>query len=191
MQINILYPDTWGPILWDSLQIVASGYPEDSPTQEEKLHYRNYFESFGLVIPCIDCQQHWKEVLLEKPLTDNDLTDRETLSRWVMDIHNIVNWRLDKRVTYSMDKLTKRFVSIRPPKEEEEIEVRRKPRKIKITNSSKFFSDRSLGKVQNLNHFHSTIKQSEIYYRSRQPQPNPNKSTNVKQKRKCGCANKK
>lgn len=91
---NNLQPDVWGPSGWNFIHYVALGYP-DNPTEDDKLHYKTFYESLGHVLPCQGCATHYKDTVSQFPLTQS-LESRDDLLRWTFDIHNLVNARLEK-----------------------------------------------------------------------------------------------
>lgn len=92
-----LGPNIWGPHLWKSLHMITMGYPNE-PTDEQKKNYKSFFENFYLVIPCSICANNYKQHLIDIPLTNNVLKNKDSLVRWVIDIHNLVNKETGKKV---------------------------------------------------------------------------------------------
>jgi hypothetical protein len=85
-----LGPATWGPYGWKFLHFVTMGYPAN-PTNEHKENYKNFFQSLGNILPCSVCSNNYKKHLVELPLTNDILNNRDKLIKWMIDIHNIVN----------------------------------------------------------------------------------------------------
>ena len=86
-------PKNWGKFGWGFIHNVALGYPEDL-TYMQKEQYRKFFEVIGDVLPCLDCQDHYKEMIADyQPI----MTNKETLFKWTVDIHNKVNERINKK----------------------------------------------------------------------------------------------
>ena len=85
-------PKNWGKFGWGFIHNVALGYPEDL-TYMKKEQYRKFFEVIGDVLPCLDCQDHYKEMIADYPPI---MTNKETLFKWTVDIHNNVNKILNK-----------------------------------------------------------------------------------------------
>lgn len=83
-------PETWGPHIWKALHYVSIGYPEN-PTEGQKQKYKEFYLLLQDVLPCQLCREHYSENLKKAPLTNDILSDREKLIKWVIDIHNIVN----------------------------------------------------------------------------------------------------
>lgn len=114
IKIDAEYSETWGSSFWITSHTVASAYPEENPTEEEKGHFRQFFDTFEHILPCKKCREFWKLVLEERPLTDAVLTNRISLSRWVLDVHNMVNVHLDKKRVFTWKQLVSRYQGIEP-----------------------------------------------------------------------------
>jgi|TARA_B110000285_G_C15104620_1_gene607186 hypothetical protein len=92
---NSVKPAIWGPHGWKFLHYVSLGYP-DNPTDEDKINFKNFYYSLQHVLPCEKCALNYKHNLLDSPI-DNHLNNRDTLVRWVIDVHNKVNKELNKK----------------------------------------------------------------------------------------------
>lgn len=103
-------PKVWGRYLWTSLHFIALGYP-DNPTEEEKLIYKQFYESFWKVIPCFKCGENYQRHLTELPLTAEHLKDNLTLFQWTHKLHNIVNRELGHREV-SLEEARQKFSRI-------------------------------------------------------------------------------
>ena len=88
-------PSVWGPHGWKFMHFVSLGYPDD-PSQEDKRLYKEFYESLQHILPCGACAQNYKLNLQEMPI-DNALDSRDTLIKWVIDIHNKVNQETGKK----------------------------------------------------------------------------------------------
>ena len=93
---NSLKPEIWGNHGWKFIHYISLGYP-DNPTRNDKDLYKNFYYSLQDVLPCDKCAENYKKNLLENPI-DNHLDNRETLMKWVIDIHNSVNKELNKEI---------------------------------------------------------------------------------------------
>jgi hypothetical protein len=100
----LLGPNIWGPHLWQALHMISIGYPNE-PNNEQKKHYKTFFENFHQVIPCAICSNNYKKNLLELPITNDTLKNRNNLATWLINIHNIVNKELGKNVIEHDDAL--------------------------------------------------------------------------------------
>jgi hypothetical protein len=91
--LNGFQPRVWGPPLWFFLHIVSVNFPV-RPTVEQQMEYYTFFKSLGYVLPCKHCREAYAE--WTKSLTLSSFASRSTLSKWVYDLHNRVNYKLGK-----------------------------------------------------------------------------------------------
>lgn len=82
-------PQIWGPHGWFFLHSITMCYPLQ-PTPEEKEKYLLFFKSLSFVLPCDDCCFHFQNYLIKYPI-ENSLDSRQSLVKWLIDIHNMVN----------------------------------------------------------------------------------------------------
>jgi hypothetical protein len=82
-----LLPGCWGNSMWHSIHSIAYAY---EPSNINKNNYFNFFVSLGKVLPCEECKEHYDENVKPGELTAA-LESKETLFRWVYDLHNKVN----------------------------------------------------------------------------------------------------
>ena len=90
MSNKVIGPDIWGPVIWHALHYITLGYP-DNPTDNNKEKYKQFFTLLSDVIPCSICANHFSENLLKMPLDDKVLENKESLIKWLIDVHNVVN----------------------------------------------------------------------------------------------------
>jgi hypothetical protein len=95
--LNKTGPDVWGPHGWKFLHFVCLGYPL-FPTPEDKKNYYIFFTSFGKVIPCPICADHFQENLKKHPIDDNVLSTKNKLIEWSINMHNEVNKKNKKKI---------------------------------------------------------------------------------------------
>ena len=89
-------PTVWGKHLWASIHFIALAFP-DTPNEQQKLHYKQFFQNLHKVIPCQSCSEHLQDTLTNAhPLHANHLKNKNELFKWTVDLHNIVNKRLNK-----------------------------------------------------------------------------------------------
>lgn len=89
--------DSWGKPYWQVMHSVTFLYPEQ-PTEEDKQRIQVFVRLIPNILPCSLCGLHFARTLEEMPLTDEVLSSRDNLSRWMVDIHNSVNQRLNHEV---------------------------------------------------------------------------------------------
>lgn len=92
-------PNVWGKYQWTSIHFCALGYPKN-PSNKIKQNFKIYFNDIlPEILPCESCRTHLRKTLQsEHPITDNDLKNKDTLFKWTVDLHNIVNQRLHKPI---------------------------------------------------------------------------------------------
>lgn len=99
----------WGSHLWFSLHTISLNYPL-KPSSTDKIYYKNFFINLQEVIPCSVCKINYKRHLNEHPI-DNYLDTRKSIVYWVIDMHNMVNVEIGKKV-YSYDKVIKKYEDV-------------------------------------------------------------------------------
>lgn len=85
----------WGPSLWHSLHTISFNYPVN-PTDNDKRRYRNFMKSLVYVLPCRYCRDNLKKNYKTYPIKMEDMKDRNSFSRYVYNLHEIVNKMLGK-----------------------------------------------------------------------------------------------
>ena len=91
-------PTIWGPGTWTFLHSTALSYPV-KPDYMDKKRYSEFFHNLQYVLPCPDCQQHYRQNLKRHPI---QLNSRDELVSWVVTIHNEVN-RINGKHLWSLD----------------------------------------------------------------------------------------
>ena len=92
---NSIQPKLWGPHGWKFMHYISLGYPIN-PTSKDKINYKNFYYSLQDILPCEKCAINYQKNINEYPI-DNQLKNRDTLVKWVIDIHNKVNKELGKK----------------------------------------------------------------------------------------------
>ena len=89
-----------GRHFWFTLHCIALWAPHEGPefTDEQKRDYKDFFQNLHKVIPCGLCSHNYIEHLKSFPLDQDVMKNRETLFRWTVDIHNLVNKELNKEI---------------------------------------------------------------------------------------------
>ena len=99
----------WGPHLWFSLHTISFNYPL-VPKTEDKEYYKNFFTSLQHVIPCSVCKKNYMRHIKEHPIT-NFLDNRKSMVYWVIDMHNMVNPEIGKKIL-SYDVVIKKYEEV-------------------------------------------------------------------------------
>lgn len=111
---NGMITKIWGPGLWMGAHSISFGYPME-PTDEQKHWYMNWFSGLQHVLPCRYCRDSYKHFITSEPtiLNMDVMKNRETLTKWLYDVHQRVNAKLgvDYHVTY--EDVVRRYESYR------------------------------------------------------------------------------
>jgi hypothetical protein len=102
----------WGPAMWHTLHTMSFNYPVN-PTQEDKEHYRDYVLSLQYVLPCKYCRQNLKTNLKQMPLTMACMKNRDSFSRYIYELHELVNRMLKKKSNLTYCDVRERYEHFR------------------------------------------------------------------------------
>ncbi len=86
----------WGPSMWHYLHTMSFNYPVH-PTSEDKTHYREFMLNLQHVLPCKYCRQNLTNNYKIFPLKASDMASRDSFSRYVYRLHEMVNKLLKKK----------------------------------------------------------------------------------------------
>ena len=95
---NGLMTRIWGPSGWLFLHCITFGYPykinsNNKEHIDKKSDYYKFFYYLGKVLPCKYCRDSYMEFFAKiNPI--NKLGSRQELSKWLYDVHNLVNDKL-------------------------------------------------------------------------------------------------
>jgi hypothetical protein len=102
----------WGPPAWFFLHTISFNYPVN-PTQQDKRQYKDFIMSLQHVLPCRYCRENLQENLKIMPLTDKKLENRCSFSRYMYDLHELINKRLGKKSGLSYNDVRERYEHFR------------------------------------------------------------------------------
>lgn len=102
----------WGPAQWHFLHIMSFNYPIN-PTPEDKMHYREYILNLQYVLPCKYCRINLTNNLKQKPLEMCHMDSRETFSRYIFELHELVNKMLHKKSNLTYCDVRERYEHFR------------------------------------------------------------------------------
>jgi hypothetical protein len=102
----------WGPSMWHYLHTMSFNYPV-TPSQEDKKHYRDFVINLKYVLPCKYCRKNLKTNFKHLPLTMNEMKTRETFSRYIYDLHELINKMLKKKSNLSYEDVRERYEHFR------------------------------------------------------------------------------
>lgn len=102
----------WGPVFWFFLHTMSFNYPV-SPSIETKRHYMNFVLSLKNILPCKHCRDNLTDNFKKLPITMNTMKNRETFSRYIYDLHELINKMLKKKSNLSYEDVRERFETFR------------------------------------------------------------------------------
>ena len=102
----------WGPALWHYLHTMSFNYPIQ-PTTEDKKHYRDLIINLQNVLPCKYCRINLKTNLKQMPLKMENMKNREAFSRYIYELHELVNKLLKKKSNLTYCDVRERYEHFR------------------------------------------------------------------------------
>uniref|UniRef100_A0A6C0E3A8 thiol oxidase n=1 Tax=viral metagenome TaxID=1070528 RepID=A0A6C0E3A8_9ZZZZ len=102
----------WGPSIWHYLHIMSFNYPVQ-PTDDDKKHYYDFMINLQNVLPCKYCRENLKKNYKELPLTQKHMENRESFSRYVYNLHELINKMLHKKSNLSYCDVRERYEHFR------------------------------------------------------------------------------
>lgn len=102
----------WGPSLWHTLHTISFNYPIN-PTYEDKKRYKNFICSLRYVLPCKHCRINLQKNFKSLPPTMEVMENRETFSKYIYDLHELVNKMLNKKSNLSYCDVKTRYEHFR------------------------------------------------------------------------------
>ena len=82
----------WGPSGWIFLHTISFSYP-NKPNSKDKINNLLFFNTIQDILPCKYCRESFKQFNQKLPLI-NHLDNTHQLSKWLYNIHNMVNNKL-------------------------------------------------------------------------------------------------
>jgi len=93
----------WGPSMWHYLHTMSFNYPV-KPTKDIKMNYFKFIYSLRNVLPCGKCRKNLHANFKKLPLKMCHMESRTTFSKYIYDLHELINSMLGKKsnLTYEM-----------------------------------------------------------------------------------------
>lgn len=91
-----LNSNIWGSGAWVFVHSITLTYP-NNPTEHDKQTYKSFFETLGYLLPCNQCANHYNDFIKSNPINDSVLENKESITRWLYNLHNNVNHILNKK----------------------------------------------------------------------------------------------
>lgn len=102
-------PEVWGPHVWYTYHVIASGFP-DNPTPEDKKNYSELYKFLARTLPCPVCTKDMVQIVNSKP---PDVSSRDALFLWTYEVHNLVAAKIGKNTLPPLP-IVKKWYGIAP-----------------------------------------------------------------------------
>jgi len=102
----------WGPPMWHYLHTMSFNYPV-KPTRKDKKHYREFVMKLEHVLPCGKCRHNLKHNFKKLPLTSHCMQSRETFSKYIFELHELINRMLQKKSGLTYEQVRERYEHFR------------------------------------------------------------------------------
>lgn len=102
----------WGPSTWHMLHTISFNYPI-KPTCQQKREYRNFVLNLGTVLPCGKCRKNLRKNFAKLPLLWKEMDNRNTFSKYIYQLHELVNKMLNKKSGLSYNDVRERYEHFR------------------------------------------------------------------------------
>jgi len=102
----------WGPSQWHFLHTMSFNYPVE-PTHADKKHYLDYIYNLRYTLPCGKCRANLHKNLKKIPLKMSHMKSRDTFSKYVYDLHELINKMLNKGPGPSYEKVRDTYENFR------------------------------------------------------------------------------
>lgn len=102
----------WGPGMWHYLHTMSFNYPV-RPCNEDKRHYMEFVKSLVYVLPCGKCRKNLRKNFKRLPITMKAMESRDTFSRYIYELHEVVNKMLGKTSGLTFEEVRERYEHFR------------------------------------------------------------------------------
>lgn len=102
----------WGPSMWHCLHTMSFNYPVH-PSDDDKTHYREFILNLEYVLPCGKCRKNLRKNFKKLPLEAKDMESRATFSKYIYDLHEVINAMLKKKSGLSYADVRERYEHFR------------------------------------------------------------------------------
>jgi len=102
----------WGPPMWHVLHTISFNYPIN-PTDDQRKHYFSFYSNLVNILPCKYCRENLQKNYKILPLTIETFKSRETLSKYVYDLHELINKMLNKESGLTYEDIRDRYEHFR------------------------------------------------------------------------------
>ena len=102
----------WGPSMWHYLHTMSFNYPVH-PTCDDKLRYREFIINLQYVLPCGKCRKNLTKNFKKLTLEWKHMESRATFSRYIFNLHEVINKMLGKKSGLTYDQIRERYEHFR------------------------------------------------------------------------------
>ena len=102
----------WGPAMWHYLHTMSFNYPTN-PSIKDKMYYRNFVLNLQHVLPCKYCRINLVKNFKKMPLTMTHMKNRDSFSKYIYNLHELINKMLCKKSNLSFDDVRERYEHFR------------------------------------------------------------------------------
>ena len=102
----------WGPSMWHYLHTMSFNYPV-KPTNENKKYYKEFILNLQHTLPCKYCRINLKNNFKIHPIKNCHMRDRDSFSRYIYTLHEIVNKMLKKKSGLTYCQVRERYEHFR------------------------------------------------------------------------------
>ena len=102
----------WGPGMWHFLHTMSFNYPVN-PNEADKKRYRDFVLSLQYILPCGKCRENLKNNFKALPLDMKNMKSRDSFSKYMFDLHEIVNTMLNKQSGLTYEVVRERYEHFR------------------------------------------------------------------------------
>ena len=104
--------DIWGACQWHVLHTMSFNYPT-KPSPDQKRWYRSHIDNLVHVLPCGKCRKNLVNNLRKLPLLRKHMESRATFSRYIYELHEVVNAMLHKKSGLTYEQVRDRYEQFR------------------------------------------------------------------------------
>jgi hypothetical protein len=115
----------WGPPLWHVLHTMSFNYPVN-PTKDQKTHYRELILNLKWTLPCGKCRANLLCNFKKLPIKFSHMKSRDTFSKYVYDLHELINKMLGKVSGLTYNDVRERYEHFRSRCTETEEQIRKR-----------------------------------------------------------------
>ena len=102
----------WGPSLWHYLHMLSFNYPI-KPTKMHKKKHLEFIKNLQYTMPCKYCRINLKKNFKVLPPNNRIVQPRETFSKYVYNLHELINTMLNKKSNLTYEDVRQRYEHFR------------------------------------------------------------------------------